>query len=144
MKFIKTLPLVIAALFLAACGGGVEGGDTTVDTTAPNFKIGFPEGTVNAVNLVTAEFDDPLDAATVTHLSFIIKNNSASAPLTADSGTWGLSDSSETIAQFVPKVILDGTYTVTVTTDIKNKAGINLAESQTWNFEATLPGPPTT
>jgi hypothetical protein len=145
MKIIRTmLLLAMAGLFLSACGGAVEGGDTTVDTTAPNFVIGDPpEGTVNnQVLRVTAEFDDPLDAATVTHLSFIIKKDSEAAPLTADSGTWGLSASSETIAQFVPKVGLVGTYTVTVTTDIKNKAGINLAEPQTWNFEATVPGPP--
>jgi hypothetical protein len=144
MKIIRTmLLLAMAGLFLSACGGAVEGGDTTVDTTAPNFVTGDPEGTVNQACSVTAEFDDPLDAATVTHLSFIIKNDSAAAPLTADSGTWGLSASSETIAQFVPTTInLDGAYTVTVTTDITNKAGINLAEDHTWKFTATLPCAP--
>jgi hypothetical protein len=146
MKTIRTmLLLAMAGLALAACGGAVEGGDTTVDTTAPNFVIGDPpEGTVNnAVLRVTAEFDDPLDAATVTHLSFIIKNDSATEPLTADSGTWGLSASSETIAQFVPTTVkLVGTYTVTVTTDIKNKAGLPLAVDQSWSFTATVPDPP--
>ncbi|MDF1579120.1 MAG: hypothetical protein P1P81_11830, partial [Desulfobulbales bacterium] len=97
--------LGMVSAFLAACGGPVEGDYSTTaeeDTTAPVFVKGDPEGTVTQACAVTAEFDDPILASSVKPQSFIIKNDSAAEPLSTTDGTWGISSSSDTIAQFIP------------------------------------------
>ena len=145
MKLIKAmLPFAMAALCLTACGGAVEGGSTIEDdTTAPNFIKGDPKGSTTEVCSITAEFDDEIEASTVTDQSFIIQGSTATDPLSSGDGTWGLSPSSNTIALFVPSSIpLDGSYTVTITTAITNTAGINLAGNQSWTFTTILPCPP--
>ena len=143
MKHLKKLALLTMAAFLfAACGGAVEDRGTVVDTTAPNFIIGDPpDGSdVTAACSVTAEFDDPLLASTITEQSFVIKD-STDTPLSSADGTWGLSPYSNMIALFVPLTatipVPDDTYTVTLTTDITNAAGINLETEQFWTFTTT-------
>ncbi|MDT8334908.1 MAG: Ig-like domain-containing protein [Desulfurivibrionaceae bacterium] len=133
----------MVSAFLAACGGSVEEGHTP-DTTAPVFIKGDPEGTVRHVCAITAAFDDPIEASSVTPQSFIIKSDSAAEPLAASTGTWEISPSSDTIALFTPSsgVSLIGTYTVTVTTGITNTAGLNLAADHSWTFTASMPCPP--
>jgi hypothetical protein len=146
MKPIKTmLPVALVALSLYACGGPIENDSPVVnDTTAPNFIIGDsdpPEGDVAGICTVTAGFDDPLLASTITAQSFIIKRDTSDNPLSSWDGTWGLSPSSDAIALFVPldatATLVNGTYTVTLTTDITNAAGINLATEQGWTFTIT-------
>lgn len=86
---------------------------------------------------VTAEFDDPILASSVTNQSFIIYDSNAAAQLAAADGIWGISESSETVALFTPSINLVGAFTVSLTTDITNTAGLNLAEPQSWTFTAT-------
>jgi hypothetical protein len=140
MKFIKSflLPVIFPA-FLVACGGPVEGGAVEEDTTPPVFLNGDPKDAVIRACSVTAEFDDPILASSVTNQSFIIYDNSAAAQLTATDGAWGLSSSSDTIAIFEPSIDLVGPYTVTVTTAITNTAGLNLAANAFWTFDASEP-----
>ncbi len=145
MKYTKKIILLTMAAFLfSACGGAVDDGDTAVvvDTTAPKFIKGDPDGPVLSACSVTAEFDDPLLESTINDQSFKIESGSPSTPLTSADGTWGLSPSSETIALFVPSISLLGEYTVTVTTAITNTAGINLETDHTWTFTTTLPCAP--
>ena len=145
MELIKTmLPIALVALSLYACGGPVENDSPVVDTTAPNFIIGDsdpPEGDVAGICSVRAGFDDPILASTITDQSFVIKRDTSVDPLTTVDGTWGLSPSSDAIALFVPfdpsTTLVNGTYTVTLTTDITNIAGINLAAEQGWTFTIT-------
>ena len=61
MELIKTmLPIALVALSLYACGGAVEDGDpAVVDTTAPNFIIGDPEGDVIQACSITAPWPRP-------------------------------------------------------------------------------------
>ncbi|MFO7605494.1 MAG: Ig-like domain-containing protein [Desulfurivibrionaceae bacterium] len=138
--------LSIVSTFLPACGGPVEGDySTTVeeDTTPPKFLEGDPpEGTVTHVCAVTAAFDDPIRASSITPQSFIIKSDTEAEPLSTGDGDWGISPSSETIALFVPSVGLVGTFTVTLTSDITNTVGLNFAEPQSWTFTASIPCPP--
>jgi hypothetical protein len=135
------LPIALVALSLYACGGPVESVPTVVDTTAPEFRQGDPVGSVINACSVTAEFDDPLQASTITYQSFIIKGENSTNPLSSWDGTWGLSPSSDTIALFVPldatATLGDDTYTVTLTTDITNAVGINLATGESWTFTIT-------
>ncbi|MCA1765494.1 MAG: Ig-like domain-containing protein, partial [Desulfobulbaceae bacterium] len=126
MNFLKVvLSFGMVALFLPACGGSVEGDyPTTIeeeDTTPPKFLEGDPpEGIVTHVCAVTAAFDDPIEASSVTPQSFIIYDNDEEAQLAANAGTWEISPSSSTIALFTPSINLVGSYTVTVTTGITN------------------------
>ena len=144
MKYIKEVALLTMAAFLfSACGGAVDDGGTppVVDTTPPNFIEGDPTGSVVAACSVFAVFDVPLLASTITEQSFIIQGSTSATPFTSTDGTWGLSSSSDTIALFVPFVptstLVNDTYTVTLTTDISNAAGIKLAAEKTWEFEIT-------
>jgi hypothetical protein len=145
MKLIKAmLLLAMATLYLSACGGGVEGnGNATIDdTTAPHFVTGDPMGSVEQVCSITALFDLPILASTVTDQSFIIKDINSSDPLSSDNGTWGLDPSSATLALFVPSIPLEGSYSVTITTAITSTGGVNLTENSFWTFTARLPCPP--
>lgn len=145
MKLLKIiLLLTMPALYLSACGGAVEHGVTDDDTTAPILIQGDPTGPTLEVCSITAEFDDSIQASTITDHSFIITKNDASDPLAAGNGTWGISPSSDTVALFTPTGNLAiGSYTVKITTAITNTAGINLEANQTWAFTSTLPCSPT-
>ncbi|MEN8134365.1 MAG: Ig-like domain-containing protein [Thermodesulfobacteriota bacterium] len=156
MKLIKDISLpAIAIFFLAACGGAVEGDPTVVDppvddTTAPSFIGGDPEGSVTQACLVTAEFNEPIAASSITDQSFkIVEDATSTQLLTANNdGTWQIHPDSNTMALFVPIVTINaGQYTVTVTTDITDVAGNNLAEEPTpgdytWTFTPILPCAP--
>lgn len=144
MKSFKTVLLLpIVAIFLSACGGAVEGGGVTVDTST-DFKFikGDPTTSVQKVCSITAEFDDPVDAASVTDQSFIIQATNSTNPLTSTSGSWGVSPSSSTIAIFTPSINLIGSFVVTLTTAITNTDGVKLSANESWQFTAQLPCTP--
>lgn len=143
MKSVKALLLLTMALLsLSACGGAVEGGGTDVSTTEFNFVKGDPEGQVDKACSITAEFDGPIEASTISDQTFIVQGVTASAPLTATNGTWGVSPSSDTIALFTPSIYLVGSYSVRLTTAITSTSGMHLAENKFWTFNATLPCTP--
>ena len=133
----------MTTLYLSACGGSVEHGATEDDTTAPKLIQGDPTGPTLEVCSITAEFDDSIQASTITDQSFIIKKSDANDPLAAGNGTWGISPSSDTMALFTPTGNLAiGSYTVTITTAVTNTAGISLEANQSWAFTSTLPCSP--
>jgi len=107
------------------------------DTTPPKFLNGIPEGQVDQICSITAEFDEPILESTISDQSFIIQSATSDTPLGSGDGTWSLSPSNNTIALFQPSVDLVGTYTVKITTDITDTAGNNLAgPQQSWAFTA--------
>jgi len=147
MKLFKlALLLVIVSTDLIGCGGSVEsGGSTSVDTTPPVFINGDPDGTVTQACSVTAEFDEPIAASSITDQSFKIVEDATSTQLTSANGdgTWQIHPDSNTMALFSPTVtITNSQYTVTVTTDITDIAGNHLAVNHTWSFTPTLPCAP--
>jgi hypothetical protein len=87
---------------------------------------------------VTATFNETVDAATVTGTTFTLANNAG-----AVSGTVSLSG---TVATFQPaSPLAAGTrYTATVTTGVKNTAGVPLAAPFTWSFTTTGTAPSVT
>lgn len=146
-RYKQIIIFIFSSLLISACGGGVGDYDTgttpaTLDTTAPVFTSGDPTGNVTEACSVTAQFDEPIAAATVTSTSFVIIDSN-STTLTATDGTWGLDPSSATVIKFVPLSALPtGTTSVTVTTAITDVAGNNLAADQQWTFTTTLPCAP--
>lgn len=144
MKILKRIIICMLLLLLyTACGGGVDapaGGGA--DTTAPIFQSGDPTGAVTTACSITATFDEPIDAATVTPASFVIVD-STSTTLIATDGIWGLDPSSAAQIKFVPNNPLPiGTTNITLTTTITDSAGNPLAADQAWSFTTTLPCAP--
>ena len=139
------LLLALSIFFIYACGGSVENSDTTTieDTTPPIFDGGDPDGAVIEACSVTAAFNEPIELSSITDQSFTITDDATSTQLLApDDGTWQLDPSSDTIALFVPKITIDGQYSISVTTAITDIAGNHLAENHYWTFTTSVPCPP--
>ena len=97
-----------------------------VSTVPVNSAIGIPFN-----QKLTAVFSEVMNATTITTASFLVKNTTAGG--TAVSGTILYSGMS---AVFTPTVDLlpNTTYTGTITTAVKDMAGIALQSNYIWNF----------
>jgi hypothetical protein len=113
---------------------------TTVPVVAPQVVATDPLNSAIGVSLskiVTATFNMPMDAATLTTSQFTLKMGTT--PVTGTVTYAGL------VASFTPSTALTNntTYTATVTTGAKNLAGIGLAVNYVWSFTTlTTPPPP--
>jgi hypothetical protein len=114
---------------------------TTVAVVAPQVVATDPLNSAIGVSLskiVTATFNMPMDAATLTTSQFTLKMGAT--PVTGSVTYAGL------VASFTPSTALanNTTYTATVTTGAKNLAGIGLSVDYVWSFTTlTTPPPPT-
>lgn len=104
---------------------------TTGTITAP--RVISTDPTNNATNvafdkIITATFDIAMDQATITNLTFTLKDGNTSI--------LGAVSYLGSTATFIPNVDLltNTTYTATITTGAKNLAGIPLANNYVWNF----------
>ena len=113
---------------------------TTVAVVAPQVVATDPLNSAIGVSLskiVTATFNMPMDAATLTTSQFTLKMGAT--PVTGSVTYAGL------VASFTPSTALanNTTYTATVTTGAKNLAGIGLSVDYVWSFTTlTTPPPP--
>ncbi|MGE5284207.1 MAG: Ig-like domain-containing protein [Actinomycetota bacterium] len=103
------------------------------DTTPPTVSSTSPvdNATGVAVNTtVTATFNEPIDPATLTAASFLLR-----AGVDNVTGTVSLNPAG-TIATFTPSALLadNTTYTATLTTAITDVAGNALAADNVWSF----------
>ena len=108
-------------------------------TGAPTVISEVPAGgaTLVAVNtLVSATFSEPMNAATLTALTFTVKGPGAT-PVA------GVVTYAGSTATFTPTVVLATStlYTATITTGAKDPAGVALAVNFVWTF--TTAPPPT-
>jgi hypothetical protein len=73
-------------------------------------------------------FSQPMDASTITDLSFTLKNGTTSVP--------GSVSYSGTTATFIPASDLldDNTYVATITTEVQNPTGNSINEDYIWTF----------
>jgi len=101
----------------------------TVDATAPSVTSTAPEADATDVAVgttVSATFNEPMDAATITTSSFTLDGVSGSVAY--DSGT--------DTATFTPGADLEEgtTYTATLSTAVTDAAGNPLASAYSWSF----------
>ncbi len=112
---------------------------TTGSNLAPTVISTDP--TSNAVNVplskvITATFSMPMDPLTINFTTFTLSR--AGTPVA------GTVTYSGTTASFTPAVnlLINSTYTATITTGAKNVAGTPLANNYVWSFSTgTTPGP---
>lgn len=133
--------LVLLGVALAACegtGGSLLGpGRSTNDTTAPTVVSTSPAAGAVLTSIpasISATFSEPVDAATVSTTSFVVRIAGVLVP--------GTVSASGATATFTPSGVLDFDVTVdvTLTTDIRDRNGNPLAAVFTWSF--TTPATP--
>jgi len=124
--------LAAAHVWRFTTGAGADTAPPTVSSTSPDNNA-----TGVAVNTaVTATFNEPIDPATLTAASFLLK-----AGVDNVTGTVSL-NSAGTIATFTLSAPLAGntTYTATLTTAITDVAGNALAADHVWSFTTAAAG----
>lgn len=108
---------------------------TTGNITAPFVIATDPLSNSNGVALnkiITATFNMPMDATTITAITFSLKIGTL--PVS------GVVTYSGTTAFFTPSVNLSSntSYVATISTGAKNVAGVSLASNYVWNFSTTV------
>ncbi len=110
---------------------------TTGAITAP--KVISTDPSNNTLNIplnkiITANFDMPMDPLTVDNTTFTLRRGTNSI--------LGTVSYSGTTATFTPTsdLVLNATYTATITTGAKNIAGIPLANNHVWTFSTGASG----
>ncbi len=134
--------LVAVSLVIAGCGGGGGGGTCTSNcvTSVLSVSAVTPANMATGVAItstVTATFDMPMTASTLTTSTFTVTPQGGSAT----SGTVSYSSANDA-ATFTPAASLayNTTYTATITTGAQSTAGTSLTSNYTWSF-TTAPGP---
>ncbi|MDD5762561.1 MAG: Ig-like domain-containing protein, partial [bacterium] len=134
LKRMWVVPAVLAlSLVVASCHDHDNlvnpAGDTTPPTVAPGTPASGATG-VAIASTVTATFSEEMDNTTITGTTFTVK-----AGATGVTGTVGYAAGTY-VATFTPSSSLaySTTYTVTVTTGVKDLAGNALAADNTWTF----------
>ncbi|MEN9929672.1 MAG: hypothetical protein RLZZ231_1593 [Bacteroidota bacterium] len=141
--FVPALPLTSNTTYTATITNGAK--NTTGIAIAANYVWSFTTGIVvaplvtstepvnNAVGvglnqIITATFDMPMDPLTILPSSFTVKIGSTSV--------LGAVSYSGNQAVFTPTnaLLVNSTYTATITTGAKNTTGIPLANNYVWNF----------
>ena len=105
---------------------------TTINTTPPAVILTDPLNTATGIAMnktITATFNIPLDATTVSNTTFLVKNN-LNVPVA------GAVTYTGTTASFNPTNPLDmnTVYTATITTGVKSKDGFAMVANHVWSF----------
>lgn len=112
------------------------------DTSAPEIINTYPATPTDPTDevsdipvdaVITATFNEALVEASVDDLTFILDNgNPVEGLISYDDGTY--------TATFEPDADLlpNTAYTATITTDVQNKAGLNLSADYSWTFTTAM------
>jgi uncharacterized delta-60 repeat protein len=109
------------------------------DTTPPTVTSTFPPAGASGVALglvITATFSEPMDTATITSSTFMVKDSSNTPVM----GTVVYAGLTATFTPTAP-LIASTTYTVTITTDVKDLGGNALTSDIVWLFTTTATTP---
>lgn len=103
------------------------------DLTVPTVSSTSPANNDSSVatnTAITATFSEPVSASTVNLGTFALTNNTTGLPVA------GAVTYSGTTATFTPASVLadSNSYTATITTGVKDLAGIAMAASKSWSF----------
>jgi hypothetical protein len=109
---------------------------TTGTSVAPKVILTDPTDNTSGVLLnkvVTATFDVPMDALTITATTFTLKQGTTSV--------LGTVSYSGTMASFTPTnpLLANAVFTATITTGAKNLTGVSIATNYVWNFTTLNP-----
>jgi len=125
------MPVLCAAVLLAGslAGSGGCGGcsDEFVDTFPPEIISVNPDDGATGVPItttITATFSKPMDPASINISTFTIAGATGSISYEYPTATLTPSDA----------LAYDTTFTVTVTTGVKNAGGVKMAADYTWSF----------
>jgi len=104
---------------------------TTGTTVAPIVNSTDPVSNASGVALnkiITADFSMPMNASTFDNTTFIVKQGTTTIPGTVSYA--GIT------ATFTPNsnLLMNMTYTATITTGVENLAGVSLANNYVWSF----------
>jgi Ice-binding-like/Bacterial Ig-like domain len=130
LKKVFTIVAMLSIVFMAGCKKIV---DTGVNPNVENPIINSTDPADNATGvalnqLIIVTFSEPMDQATITSLTFTLKQGSTSVPGEVTyTGTTAIFTPSGNLA---PSTI----YTGTITTDAKNMAGYGLVSDNTFSF----------
>lgn len=130
---------LLLAAFVAGCSGGGDPilGGSAVGVSAPTVSSTVPANLATGVQInrrITATFSEPtMNAATITVASFKVTGPLATAVPGAVTYTGST-------AVFTPTSALaaNSLYTATITTVVKNQAGIAMAADHVWSFSTGL------
>lgn len=114
---------------------------TTADTTPPTVTSTNPANSATDIAVtssITATFNEAVQSSTLSMTTFKIQAGTTSIP-----GTVTLSADGKT-AMFDPTSLLAASisYTVTITTGVKDLAGNPMVTAKTWSFTTAAPSPP--
>ena len=134
MHFRKSsfMALSLAALLVVAAGCGDDDNPTNPgDTAPPTVSSTNPANGATGVAVITATFNEAMNASTITTTTFTVVGPGA----TPVAGTVNY-NASTYIASFTPTsaLVAATTYTATITTGVKDVSGNALASNYTWNF----------
>jgi Big-like domain-containing protein len=120
----------VLAFIMATCSGGGGGGGTPPAPVLPTVRSTSPAaGATNvAINtVIAAAFSGEMDAATINGTTFTLSNG-VNGAVTYDATNF--------IATFAPagNLASNTTYTATITTGVRDKAGNAMASNFEWNF----------
>ncbi len=137
MNKLHAILIIILIVSFTACSGGGGSSSTKSDTTLHGssiFKASFaPAQNSIADNAsIILEFSQELDESTITAENIYLLD-STGKKIIIDISIEG------SYIKIVPqsRLILNGVYTLTVTTDVKNADGTSLNENYEWEFTAT-------
>jgi hypothetical protein len=134
MKKMILFGLLLVALSMFGCSSPMD----AEDTTAPTISSTSPADAAVAVERnasIRATFDEAMDSATITDLSFTLAQG-----VTSVDGAVSYADK---VATFNPDADLAASteYTATVTTGVTDVAGNALAVAKVWTFTTTANPP---
>lgn len=127
--------LLLATGIVALIGALLLPGTVVLAATAPNVAYTVPttgDTLVGTNKAIAVTFDSDMNSSTINATTFMVKNASQQQ-VTAQSISYDTPSRTATFVLAAP-LATNATYTVTVTTGVKNSTGIPMALNYTWSF----------
>jgi Ice-binding-like/Bacterial Ig-like domain len=118
-------------IFSAGCGDPDKTG-TNPGTTPPTVLSVTPSDGVCPDTTVTATFSEAMNPATITTTTFTLTGTGGAS--VAGTVTYDVPSRVATFTQTSPPLLLDTTYTATITTGAVDLFGVPLATDKVWTF----------
>lgn len=130
---LKWLAPILLSAIVAGCGGSADDSATVAAAAAPTVTATTPASVSVGVPInrnLTAEFGEAMDASTINSSTFTLTTASGATPVAGNVSYVG------TTAIFAPTAALAANtlHTATLTTGVKNAAGVALANDVIWSF----------
>lgn len=130
-SLISMVAIIVIAIALIGCDGGIENPPEVVSTYPSNGSTGA------ALNgIITATFKESMNSASITGSTFTVSDGTANV---AGSITYDVPNKK---AIFAPTELLDPStkYTATLTTGVKTSANIAMKVKKVWSFTTAAAG----